>query len=273
MAPLMHLYILASGSKGNAAVVEGPQGSVLVDCGLSRRELYRRAELVGCDLDRLCAILVTHEHGDHTSGLKVLSKHFDGPIYATAGTAMARTSLSCLPFTPLGHSESLELGGMRVQAFPLSHDVADPVCFRFDVVDGGKSRDAIGWATDTGVLTDEARLALCDCRILGIEANHDRRMLDEGPYPGQIKARVAGSRGHLSNDQAAEAIPQLVTERTQTVVAMHISQENNLPSLAAHALARAVGASFVPGATTQAHAHDGRLSVCVSDQKEPLVIW
>lgn len=273
MTPLMHLYILASGSRGNAAVVAGPTGSVLVDCGLSRRELHRRADLVECDLSRVQAILVTHEHGDHTSGLSVICNHFDGPVYATKGTARARKHLQRLPLLPVGHSTTIDVGGMHIQAFPTSHDVADPMCFRFEVREHDTVVDAIGWATDTGYLTDEALDALYDCRILGIEANHDPRMLAEGPYPYYLKARVAGKTGHLSNEQAAQALPQLVSPNTQAVVAMHVSQQNNLPSLAAKALAQAVGAEFVDTVKTQARTADGQLGVCVSSQFEPLVIW
>ena len=273
MTPHMHLYILASGSKGNAAVVEGPEGSVLVDCGLSRRELHRRADVVGCDLGRVCAVLVTHEHGDHTSGLSVICNHFDGPVYATAGTAGARAHLTRLPFTLVDHDCTLQLGGMTIHAFPLSHDVADPMCFRFEVFEDGELADAIAWATDTGKLTNEALELLQGCRILGIEANHDSQMLATGPYPGYLKARVAGTRGHLSNDQAAEALPLLVTDDTETIVAMHISQKNNRPSLAARALADAVDARFVEGSKMEARTKDGLLTVCVSSQDEPLVIW
>ena len=258
MTPLIHLYLLASGSKGNAAVVEGPQGSVLVDCGISRRELHRRADLAECDLSRVCAMLVTHEHGDHTSGLSVLSKHFDGPIYATAGTADARSHLSRLPFTPMPHDGTLELGGMHVQAFPLSHDVVDPMCFRFEVRQDGAVVDAVGWATDTGVLTKEAELALHGCRTLGIESNHDEVMLANGPYPYYLRVRVGGSHGHLSNAQAAKALPKLMTDETETVVGMHVSEKNNRPDLVLKSLEVAVA---------------GQAKVLVASQTEPLVIW
>lgn len=243
MTPQMRLYVLASGSKGNAAVVEGPTGSVLVDCGLSRRELHRRADLVGCDLSRVSAILLTHEHSDHASGLSVICKHFDGPVYATAGTAAARSFLQRLPLQPIAHDCTLEAGGMRLQAFPLSHDVADPMCFRFEVISDGRVADAIAWATDTGVLTAQAITHLKGCRILGIEANHDPQMLATGPYPYYLKARVKGKTGHLSNEQAAEVLPRLITTDTETVVAMHISEKNNTPELVRDALERVVGES------------------------------
>lgn len=279
MTPHMHLFVLASGSKGNAAVVEGPTGSVLIDCGLSRRALHQRADEIGCDLGRVEAILVTHEHGDHTAGLSVVSRHFDGPIYATAGTASGRRHLASIPFTLVDHDATLELGGMRVQAFPTSHDVNDPMCFRFEVRGtgpdgmGGGTEDAIGWVTDTGYLTDEALDALFGCRILGIESNHDARMLATGPYPAYLKARVGGTSGHLSNDQAAEAVRTLVTHETQTVVALHLSQENNRPSLAVRALAEALGARQANDTFTEARTPDGYLTVCAGAQDRPMRVW
>lgn len=278
MTPYIHLHILASGSKGNAAVVEGPTGSVLVDCGLSRKRLRERAAEAGCDLSRVEAILVTHEHSDHTAGLPVVCNHFDGPVFATAGTASGRRTLAGLPFTLVDHDAELELGGMHVRAFPTSHDVNDPMCFRFEVRDdssngAGELFDAVGWATDTGLITDEAFDALYGCRILGIEANHDRRMLASGPYPAYLKARVASAHGHLSNEQAAEALPTLVTHSTEVVVAMHLSQENNRPSLAVRALAQAVGAEAVDTTFTEARTPDGMLSICAAAQDATLSIW
>lgn len=277
MTPHMHLYVLASGSKGNAAVVAGPEGSVLIDCGLSRRALHQRADEVGCDLSDVQAILVTHEHSDHTSGLRVICNHFDGPVFATAGTATGRKNLAELSFTLVDHDMSLELCGMRIQAFPTSHDVNDPMCFRFEVREmddyGGEVLDAIGWASDTGYLTDEALAALYGCRILGLEANHDEHMLATGPYPYYLKRRIASEGGHLSNEQAAEALPHLVTRDTETVVALHISQENNRPSLAVRALAEAVGATAANATFTEARTPDGLLSICASAQERPLMVW
>ena len=112
MEPKIHLHVLASGSKGNAAVVEGPAGSVLIDCGLSLRELRRRADELGANVDDLEAVLVTHEHADHTSGLRVLSNNCDGELIATTGTASARSDLLALPFSLISHDETLEIAGM-----------------------------------------------------------------------------------------------------------------------------------------------------------------
>ena len=125
---------------------------------------------------------------------------------------------------------------MRVRTFHTSHDVADPVGFCFEC--GG---DKLGYCTDTGVLTAEAREALRSCRILALESNHDVKMLKTGPYPPFLQARILGKGGHLSNDQAVEALPSLICEGTETVVAMHLSEKNNLPSIARRTLEAVLG--------------------------------
>ena len=270
MTPEIHLHVLASGSKGNAALVEGPGGLVLVDDGLSRRALLGRADELGVDAERIVGVILTHEHSDHVGGLTVFCNRFDGPLFATAGTAGARRYLAELPFELVGHSDEFELAGMRVRTFPTSHDVADPVGLRFSTED-----DALGFCTDTGELGDEALNALAGTRILALESNHDEHMLATGDYPAYLKARVAGPTGHLSNAQAAAALEQLVGEDTETVVAMHLSQENNRPSVCVRMLAAAVGA--VVGADEdgrpEARAPDGRLTICCAAQDWPLTVW
>lgn len=270
MTPEIHLHVLASGSKGNAAVVEGPGGSVLVDCGISRRALLERADELGVDMGRVAAVILTHEHSDHVGGLTVFCNRFDGPLLATAGTVAARHYLSELPLTLVGHSDELEVAGMRVRTFPTSHDVADPIGLRFSTDD-----DALGFCTDTGELGDEALEALTGVRILALESNHDERMLATGDYPAYLKARVGGPYGHLSNAQAAAAIGRLVGPDTETVVAMHLSQENNRPSLCVRELAAAVGAEVVPGedGRPEARTPDGRLTICCAAQDWPLSVF
>lgn len=270
MTPQIHLHVLASGSKGNASIVEGPEGSVLVDCGISRRALLGRAEELGVDVSRVVAVVLTHEHSDHVGGLSVFCNRFDGPLFATAGTVAARRYLTELPFTLVGHEDELELAGMRVRTFPTSHDVADPIGLRFSTAD-----DALGFCTDTGELGKEALDALAGTRILALESNHDERMLATGDYPAYLKARVGGATGHLSNAQAAEALGRLVGPDTETVVAMHLSQENNRPSLCVRTLAEAVGAEVGAGedGRPEARTPDGRLTICCSAQDWPLSVW
>lgn len=291
MLPLIHLYVLASGSAGNAAVVEGPQGSVLVDCGISYRDLRRRAAGAGCDLSRIRAVAVTHEHGDHIRGLDVLASRIadltgepDLPFYATAGTAAGatsrshtRASLAQVPFCLVSPGESFEAGGMVVTTFATSHDVADPFGLAFRVVDeDGVVQDCLGWCTDTGVLTAGALESLRGARILGIESNHDEDMLAHGPYPAFLRRRIAGECGHLSNAQCADALSLLVTEDTETVVALHLSEKNNTPGTCVRTLAAAVGAQVAAareGEPPEARTPDGHLTVCAASQDDPLVVW
>lgn len=274
MTPRIHLHILASGSKGNAAVVEGPCGSVLIDCGISRRSLLSRADELGVDMERVQAVLLTHEHSDHVSGLSVFCNHFNGGIFATAGTLGARKYLTELPATVIDHSDCLELCGMQVKVFPTSHDVADPIGFRFEVEGSGHAPDdAVGYCTDTGMLTDQAMTELVGCRILALESNHDENMLATGPYPGYLKRRIASNKGHLSNDQAAAALQELLTDDTEVVVGMHLSQENNRPSIAVRTLSKAVGAEAADSTFTEARTPDGHLSICVASQDAPISLF
>lgn len=272
MTPHMHLHILASGSKGNATVVEGPTGSVLIDDGLSRRELMRRADELGVDMDRVECVVVTHEHADHVSGLSVFCNRYDGRLVATAGTAGGRSYLTALPFELVGADDEFEAGGMRIRTFPTFHDVADPFGLRFDCGSGADA-DAIGYCTDTGMLGERAFDLLRGVRILALESNHDARMLATGPYPAYLKERVGGDHGHLSNGQAADALRTLVGPDTETVVAMHLSQENNRPSVAVRTLAAAVGAEAANDTFTEARTPDGRLTICAAGQDKPMTIW
>ena len=268
VTPCLHLHLLASGSKGNAYVVEGPTNSLLIDDGLSLRELKRRAAELSLDLSRVSACLVTHEHSDHTKGLPVLRKHFEGTLYASCGTAASRPSMEQLGFATFDAGDTLTLGCLEVTTFSTSHDVRDPVGL---VVRCGE--DSVGICTDTGYVTPAAFEALRDLRILALESNHDKRMLAGGPYPSYLKQRVAGSQGHLSNDQAAQAATQLAGEHTRTLVAMHLSQENNRPSLAVGALAHALDASVTNDVGTQAVNEDRQLTILAAGQARPMTVW
>ena len=235
----LHLHILGSGSKGNCALIEGPRGHIMIDDGFSRREVLSHMHELDLSEGDVRALILTHEHSDHVKGVSVWCKRFGGELYASAGTPETREYLSCLPFAKFSPGDVLEIAGVQVETFPTSHDVMNPVGFRFSY-----AGDAIGYATDTGVLPPGAMRLLAGARILALESNHDVPMLRTGSYPRMLQDRILSDRGHLSNAQAAEAAPQLVTDRTEQLIAMHISQENNRPSLAVRALARALGASL-----------------------------
>ena len=280
MNPTFRLHILASGSKGNCSLLETPDGLIMIDCGISRKEILRRSKELNVNLSELVAIFITHEHTDHVSGLSVVSKTFDVPVFATTGTAAAlsrRSSCSNVTFTLVDQVGSVHIDAtpdVEVSTFPTSHDVCEPMGMRFDFLAGPDRRivDSVGYCTDTGVLTPEALEYLSDVRILAIESNHNEHMLLTGPYPYVLKQRVHGDSGHLSNEYTAQALSQLVGPNTRCVVGMHLSHENNRPSVAVKTLAEAVGAQPLNDAFTEAQTPDGSLVVCVASQDWPMSI-
>ncbi len=271
-ARVLHLHILGSGSKGNCALIEGPEGLIMIDNGFSRREVVSRMHELDLDEGAVRALILTHEHSDHVKGVTVWCRRFEGGLFASLGTAEARSYLAALPFTSFAPGATLHVAGVRIDTFPTSHDVVDPVGFRFSC-----AGDAVGFATDTGILTPGARELLADARILALESNHDLPMLRTGSYPRYLQDRIASEQGHLSNAQAAEALGALVTERTEQVVAMHISQENNRPSLAVRALAEAVGAQLDNDLGSSATLVRGQglpeLRIRAAGQNRPITIW
>ena len=236
--PHLHLYILGSGSKGNCALVEGPCGLIMIDDGFSRREVLKRMDALHLHAEDVAALILTHEHSDHVSGLSVWCNRWDGPLFASTGTPETSKYLAALPFEEFDPGDAIEVAGVRIETFSNTHDVVNPVGFRFSTAD-----DAIGFATDTGTLSDQAMELLSDARILALESNHDVQMLRTGSYPRYLQDRILSDHGHLSNAQAATAACGLVTNRTERLVAMHISQENNTPTTAVKALATALGAT------------------------------
>lgn len=235
----LHLHILASGSKGNCALVEGPQGLIMIDNGLSRRATVERMHELGLSEEDVHALILTHEHGDHVSGVTVWCNRWSGPLYASRHTKQQRKYLANMPFCEVDPGDSFEVAGVRVRSFATSHDVVNPMGFRFEW-----AGDSIGYATDTGVLSAQAEATLTGARIIALESNHDVPMLRCGSYPRYLQDRIISSTGHLSNEQAAKAARCIVTKHTEHLVAMHISQENNRPSLAIRALAQATGAKL-----------------------------
>lgn len=267
----MHLHILGSGSKGNCALIEGPEGFIMVDDGFSRREVLRRMEALGIDADAIRGLIVTHEHSDHVKGLSVWCKHFAGPLFASTGTPEARASLDGLPFHEFAPGDELSIAGISVQTFSTSHDVVNPIGLRFSC-----AGDAIGIMTDTGIVTPDALRTLGDARVLALESNHDVPMLRTGSYPRYLQDRIISDRGHLSNDQAADAARLLVSDRTEALVAMHISQENNRPSLAVRALAGALDAALddeLGSSATLERKGAASLHIRAAGQNRPLTIW
>ena len=228
----MRFASLGSGSRGNATVVQAGNTLLLVDCGYPVGELERRLERLGVAASQLHAILVTHEHADHIKGVGALARRYGTPVWMTDGT-LAAARCGALPdlrlFTP--HCSGFTIGGLDVLPFPVPHDAREPV--QFVLRCNGRR---LGMLTDTGSITPHIVERLKDCDALVLECNHDRQMLAEGPYPPQLRARVGGDFGHLSNTQAAGLLQRLDLERLQWLTAAHLSEKNNTPVLAYDAL-------------------------------------
>jgi len=234
----VRLIILASGSSGNAALIEASGRAVLVDAGICAREIARRSRAAGLDESQIEAILITHEHTDHIRGARVLARKLNVPVMATAGTLQAAvTPLADIPHQiAIGRNDTFSLAGLTVRSFATSHDAAESAGFTFQNRRGAR----IGMMTDTGTITDESFDALAGCHALGIETNHDLTMLQRGPYPPFLKRRIAGNGGHLSNAAAASGLEALAWTGLSHVFALHISEKNNTAETASHALRRPV---------------------------------
>ncbi len=236
----MRFSVLASGSRGNSTLVCTDSTRILVDAGISGRELRKRLNLLGVAPETISAILVTHEHGDHTRGAGVFARAHGTPLHMTAGTRDACRKLlrgnEIVRIYRPGHR--LDLGDLRIEPFITVHDAADPVAVAVSDPANGLR---LGIATDLGRPTTQVRHALRGCNALVIESNHDEAMLWNTDYPPSVKARIASSHGHLSNRAAADFASELASSRLSVVVLAHLSEESNTPALARSAMSRALG--------------------------------
>lgn len=229
---------LGSGSGGNALVVEAHLGStctrVLVDAGFGPRELHARLRRAGLAAEAFDAVFLTHEHSDHTSGVGAFAACTEATLHATAGTAAAARLAARWPerLRTFVAGEVVQVGALRVAAYPVPHDAAEPTQF---VLSDGSVR--LGVLTDIGAPTDAVRRALDGVDALVLECNHDPAMLHGGRYPPFLKQRIASDVGHLSNQQAADLLGAIDRSRLHCIVAAHLSQSNNRPELAQQSLA------------------------------------
>lgn len=235
----MRVAALGSGSRGNSLLVEAGETRVLVDAGLSGRQIARRLEALQIDPASVAAIVVTHEHRDHTRGIGVAARRWGWPLYMSR-----RTAVSCRDLLS-GEEEirtfereaAFRIGRLEVRAFLTSHDAADPLAVTLaEPLSGLK----LGIATDLGRPTGPVRAALRGCHFLVLEANHDDLLLREGPYPWPVKHRIGGSRGHLSNRMAAQLAVELHHPELGGILLAHLSQECNDGTLAVRTVAEAL---------------------------------
>lgn len=224
----MKICLLASGSKGNSILVESGKTRLLIDAGLSARELRKRLDSVGVDAGSLDALLITHEHGDHVRGLGPLVRQLDLPVYLQTDLARKLTDVGkpdCVQEFVDG--EEFTIKDLTIRPFAITHDCLAPVGFTLD-----GERGKVGVATDLGIVTRLVTECLQDCRALVLETNHDEELLRDGPYPWKLKQRVRSNHGHLSNNAAGNLLQSLLWNGLETVFLGHLSETNNRPDLA-----------------------------------------
>jgi phosphoribosyl 1,2-cyclic phosphodiesterase len=227
--------MLGSGSAGNSALVATDHCRLLVDGGLSARQLVLRLEQCGVTPNQIDGVLLTHEHGDHVCGLEVLCRKFRIPIYCNSLTAEAIRSgtLSDHRNWRLFRTGSgFSICDIGIETFPVPHDAVDPVGYVFH---SGSS--ALGFITDLGYATKVVVERLREVHTLVIETNHDEKLLQNDPYrPWPVKQRIQSRHGHLSNDAAASVVEQLLAGKLERLVLGHLSRDCNTPDLASGAM-------------------------------------
>jgi phosphoribosyl 1,2-cyclic phosphodiesterase len=257
----MKITPLASGSSGNAFLVQCNGSAVLVDAGLSAKQICLRLETVGVDPLSLKGILVSHGHSDHVKGVGVLSRKYKLPVWMNKGTwAVVKNSVGSIHRLEIFETGKVfRTAGFRIHPFSVPHDCADPVGFR---ISKGSAR--LGIATDLGTATGLVATLLTGLQVVVLESNHDPQMLMDGPYPWELKQRVRGRLGHLSNPDSARLLQRIFSDELQAVILAHMSETNNRAELA------------LDCAQTSLHEfldQDGKICCARQDEVGPTIEW
>ncbi|MFC4558452.1 MBL fold metallo-hydrolase [Virgibacillus kekensis] len=227
----LRFSVLASGSTGNAFYIESEKEKLLVDAGLSGKQMDRLFGEVEVDPSELTGILVTHEHSDHIKGLGIIARKYNLPIYANEKTWKAmENSIGKLTVDQkfyFGMEEVKTFGDMDVESFGVSHDAAEPMFYTFH--QAGKK---VALVTDLGYVSDRIKKTVEDADAYIFEANHDVSMLRMGRYPWNVKRRILGDSGHVSNEDCGLALSDIISNRTKRIYLAHLSQDNNMKDLA-----------------------------------------
>lgn len=226
---MLELFSLISGSSGNCSIVTDRKTNILIDCGTSGKRTIELLEKVAVTPQSLSAIVVTHEHIDHTKGVGILSRKLKIPIYATRGTHAAM-NVGAIDEAHIKFAEpdiEFEIGGICVTPFAIPHDAEDPCGFCF--TDG---HEKVTVATDIGCMSDRLFSRISGSKSIILESNHDIDMLRFGEYPYPLKQRILSDYGHLSNTAAADTAVRLVQSGTEHIMLGHLSDKNNLPEIA-----------------------------------------
>ena len=225
----MQITVFASGSSGNCLLVSADSTNLLIDAGISMRRVQSGLAQIGHSMQDIGGVLITHEHSDHISGLRMLAKYHHTPVYAPRTVANRLRGMlpeieEDLHVIPVG--ESFGLGGLSVRAFHTPHDTDESVGYRVE------GTGVFALATDMGCVTEEVFASLRGADTVLIESNHDEEMLRYGPYPVYLKRRILSDHGHLSNENCAKLARMLAESGTMRIVLGHLSRENNRPELA-----------------------------------------
>ncbi|MBE6184979.1 MBL fold metallo-hydrolase [Bacillus ginsengihumi] len=227
----MHFSVLASGSTGNAVYVETEQQAFLVDAGLSGKQMELLFQQIDRNVANLNGILVTHEHSDHIKGIGVLARKYQLPIFANQKTWSAMAGLIGEIPTDLKFTFEMEavktFGGLQIESFGVSHDAIEPMFYVFHYE--GKKLVII---TDTGYVSDRMKGIISNADVFVFESNHDVEMLRMGRYPWSIKQRILSDVGHVSNEDAALAMSDVIGDQTKRIYLAHLSKDNNMKELA-----------------------------------------
>lgn len=230
---MFQVGVIASGSKGNSLVVRTGRGALLLDAGLTGKKILLGLEELGVLEGEIKAVVVSHEHSDHIKGAGIISRKLEIPLYISEGTyAASAHKLGKLQsgvefFLP---GKSFEIEDIEVIPFASSHDAIESSNFVFR--QAGNREGKLGVATDCGYFSRLMKERLTSCSTLVLESNHDEKMLLEGPYPWELKQRVKGRTGHLSNTQAVSVVSQIIHPGLKQLVLAHLSEENNCPQIA-----------------------------------------
>ncbi|RZL34242.1 MAG: MBL fold metallo-hydrolase [Pedobacter sp.] len=239
----MALYFTSinSGSNGNCYYVGNSNEAVLIDVGISCKEVEKRLLRLGLSISKIKAIFISHEHSDHIKGLAVLSKKYSLPVYISANTLKSsRLLLNESNTFSFKHLDTISIGGLKVSAFSKFHDAADPYSFTVDF-----SNVCVGVFTDIGTVCERLVTQFKRCHAAFLEANYDTEMLQNGSYPYHLKRRITSGRGHLSNKEALALFQAHKPEFMSHLLLSHLSKDNNDPVLVENLFKAVAGKTFV----------------------------
>ena len=241
---------LYSGSRGNSVFISAGGAKILIDAGKSAKSLCLALKEINVDITEIDAIFITHEHKDHTSALQTLSHKHSIPIYMLLSSARIFDGLNdqklceCLMLQTNNEFE-VTVKDLTVKAFPTPHDSLGSVGFRLTFSDDAGNKQSIGYATDLGYVTDCIKENMTGCFAIVIESNHNVEMLKKSSYPIELKERIFSKYGHLSNSDCADLAGYLFENGTKNFMLMHLSQENNTPSLAYDEIFNAIASNDI----------------------------